>query len=84
MNEPLLPCRLCHGKGRLAISPALLRVFNIIQELRRPTCPEIFQKLKRDYRDHTVAPVYVKRLLKLKVIKKVVVNGERVPRYEVA
>lgn len=81
MQSPTIPCRSCQGKGRRFLSAPLQRVFDIIKELGQPTCPEIFEKLKRDYQDRTVAPIYVKRLLKLQVITKVSVKGERTPRY---
>jgi hypothetical protein len=84
MTPQTIPCWACRGKGTLKLSPQLQRVFDIIVKLGQPTCPEIFQKLKGHYTDKTVAPVYVKRLLRLGVIKKIVVNGERVPRYATA
>lgn len=83
MREPVIPCQKCKGKGTRSLSPPLLRVFKAIERLGQPTCPEIFQEVNIDYQDSTVANHYVNRLLKWKLIKKVKVNGERIPRYAV-
>lgn len=81
MTEPTIKCRWCQGKGRRQLSPPVARVLNVIQKLGQPTCSEIFQEIKADYHDRTVANQYVKRLVNLNLVRKVAANGDRKARY---
>jgi hypothetical protein len=80
----MIRCSRCQGKGKRELSRPLTRVLETIVSLGQPTCPQIFEKIKGDYRDRTVANIYVNRLLKLKLIRKLSGNGDRTPRYEKA
>ncbi len=82
MREPEIKCRWCKGTGHRPLPKPILRVLKVIMRLGQPSCPEIYQEINVDYQDQSIANQYVKRLLKEKLIRKVQVNGSRVPRYE--
>lgn len=78
--DPLLPCRCCKGKGKTRLSGRLLETFNAIGQLGAPTIPEAHRKMGHEELDVTATNQLVRKLVKLKIVRKIKVQG-KVSRY---
>lgn len=68
MNAPFIPCTRCHGNGHSQLKGPLLRTYNAIVKLGRPTVPEIVRSLGEKVHP-TAVNRRVERLKAMRLIK---------------
>lgn len=77
MKTPIVKCSSCCGKGVTKLSGPLLRTFKIIQSHRNLTIPQLHKLMDEDLHN-SASNQRVKKLVKLGLLKKQMMNGRRV------